>query len=218
MISYLVFLVTASLSAQAEPAVVTPPATEPTATTASDQTLPTENEDWYFLFGIGASKVKYGDDDLDTTLNTVENQTGVNRATVNMDLLGFYWPLDGHKSMQGFVINVVSDIVDNKSTNSALTISSVLYAYSFQHFFGKNIGDGFFLRADAGLAKYNIHIDIPGTNESRNSDYGFGILGGGGYSFGIGPGTRMLLGAYATYRKAEGDDSSGINITLGFLF
>ncbi len=192
-----------------------PTQTQPT-TTQAVRTTPTIDEDWYTLWGLGFSSVRYGDDQLQDAVDNLEDTSGVDRGTINLDLLGFYWPHADKKSMSGFIINSIGDTFTGPGGD--MTISQALYAYSFHHFFGANIGDGWFLRGDIGLAKFSINVDTTTLNVNDSSDWGWGVLGGGGYAFAIGTETRMLLGAYYSHRKADEDTAGTLNVTLGFLF
>jgi uncharacterized protein YkvS len=180
---------------------------------------PTADEDWYTLWGLGFSKVDYDDEAVNDILDYTEDLPGVDRATINVDIFGFYWPTADRKSMHGFMGNVVADSLDGPG--GTLSINQNMYAYSYHRFYGANIGDGWFLRGDIGLVKYVLSFDskdILVADYEVDSDFGIGLLGGGGYGWGIGAETRMLLGAYLTHRNAEGDAANSFNVTLGFLF
>lgn len=118
--------------------------------------------------------------------------------------------------MQGFIINAVVDVLDGPG--GVASISQDLYAYSYHHFFGVNVGDGWFLRGDVGIVKYQLKLDTTLISYNETSKAGFGVLGGGGYGFAIGTETRLLLGAYWSHRKAEDLKASDLNFTVGFLF
>ena len=105
--------------------------------------------------------------------------------------------------MHGFVVNSVSDSLDGPG--GTITVYQHLYAYSYHKFFGQNIGDGWFVRGDVGLAIFSVDVDTTSFDFSESSDTGLGFLGGGGHAFAIGQETRMLLGLYLTHRRAEGE-------------
>jgi hypothetical protein len=164
------------------------------------------------------SNVSYDNKDLTDAFNQSENQPGVRRTQVNVDMFGFYWPLSDLKSMHGFVINGVSDqLTDN--VNNRISVNNYLLAYSYHKFFGTNIGDGWYLRGDVGLSYFVVQADVSGFGTLKErSEMGLGVLGGGGYSFAIGEETRMLIGLYLTVRRAEEERANYGNFSLGFLF
>jgi hypothetical protein len=179
---------------------------------------PTKNEDWYTLWGIGKTYSDYGSANIDDAFAQSENSPGVSRTTINIDLLGFYWPMSDKKSMQGFIINGASDVLSDEAGNT-VSLLSHMYSYSFHTYFGKNIGDGWFLRGDVGLSRYIVDIDVQGfSGITESSDFGLGILGGFGYAFAIGQETRMQVGLSVSLRKAEDERTMYENISMGFLF
>ncbi|MEQ1665883.1 MAG: hypothetical protein ABL927_10960 [Bdellovibrionales bacterium] len=175
----------------------------------------TADEDWYTLWGLGISGISYSDKSLQAAVDIMDRTPGIDHSASNFDLFGFYWPMADRKSMQGFIINVLSDSFT--AGNESLTIDQNLYAYSYHKFYGANIGDGWFLRGDIGLVK-DI-VEVKGTLAfTSTSKTGFGVLAGGGYGWGIGTDTRMLLGLYVSSRKASNIASSASNIGFSFLF
>ncbi|MDH3343158.1 MAG: hypothetical protein OEM07_05495, partial [Gammaproteobacteria bacterium] len=61
-----------------------------------------EKEDWYTYWSFGFSSNSYSGG-LDTLLDSLEAQPGVDRAEIAIDMLGFYWPIQD-KTALGFVI------------------------------------------------------------------------------------------------------------------
>ncbi len=169
-----------------------------------DAQLPSQNETWYTQWGLGLSSNKY---DPDTTASLA----GWNRTQVAIDILGFYWPMAGHQTMQGFIICGQGDSYRSPSGLTEYSISSSLYAYSIQHFFGANIGDGWLLRADVGLAKASESITGSGYTISGVSDTGFGYDLGGGYAWPTSSETRFLLTGLLTSKKIKGT-SGDVNL------
>lgn len=140
-----------------------------------------------------------------------------------MDILGFYWPLSGNKTMIGFVFNTAGDSIEY--TNGAeTTVTTSMLGFSAHHFFGENIGDGWFVRGDVGLARASIDIDNVYYDLDETTDFGLGLLVGGGYAMPIGEETRLLLGLYVRpIPELEFNSSSKIKgtvttFTAGFLF
>lgn len=178
---------------------------------------PTINEDWYFLLNFGAANINYENANLEKDLDALENINGVDRSQMGFDL-GFYWPTKlNEKHMHGFLMSYVSDTLED-SINDTLTVTQSLLAYSYTAFYGENIGDGWFWKADIGLALHSIRYDgVYGDLES-DTESGLGLQFGGGYSFPIGTETRMSVGAYASIRNAEPIDSKSMSFLIGFLF
>jgi hypothetical protein len=183
--------------------------------------LKTINENWYTLWGLGFSGTSYSGE-LGDAYKADENLAGADRGpTVNIDLLGFYWPLQNHKTMLGFILNGAGDIIEIGTYEESLY--TYLLGFSAHHFFGANIGDGWFLRGDAGLAWSRIDIDSGSLHADKSSKSKLGIMIGGGYGFALGRETRLLLGLY--FRPLPKMDINGYtlkgtvtNFTVGFLF
>jgi hypothetical protein len=84
------------------------------------------------------------------------------------------------------------------------------------HFFGREPGAGFFVRADLGLAFYSISS----SERDLEVDFktGYGGLVGGGYGIPVSEGTRLLLNVNYAMRLIEGDDIDSWGVSLGVLF
>lgn len=179
---------------------------------------PTINESWYTLWSIGFTSTNYNDNELNDSLDDADESSDATRGQFAFDLLGFYWPLSDKKSMHGFVLHSISDVLIADSTNETVTIVQQTYSYSYHQFFGANIGDQWFWRGDIGLARFVLDIDTNLYNITESSDFGIGALIGGGYGFAIGTETRMLVGAYISHKEAEDAAATNISATMGFLF
>lgn len=177
--------------------------------------LPTINESWYTLWGFGLAGTTYNSE-LQQPLDDIESNPNVNRTTLGLDLFGFYWPLSGHKTMMGFVVSAVGD--NYNWTNGSLQVNQYLYGFSTHHFFGKNIGDGWFVRGDVGIAKYLLLVTDTSFSYGTESESGFGMLVGGGYGFPLGKQTRLLVTLKLSKLKAEDTDSTATSLVAGFLF
>ena len=206
---------------EADSALVSPPEAPAQAQFESKRTNPrttdlrSENESWYTLWGLGLARPQYPGE-LQDAVDFLEDLSGVDRSTFAYDFLGFYWPTADHKSMYGVIVNVVSDSFEG--AGGELTLLQYTVAASYQKFFGTNIGDGWFLRGDAGIAWYHVTLDTSVIDMEESSEKGFGLLFGGGYSFVIGTDTRMPLGLYFAHRSAESDDMFTTSLMLSFLF
>ena len=121
--------------------------------------------------------------------------------------------------MLGVIINAVGDSYE--ISGNKVSIYQYLYSASGMYFFGPNIGSGFFLRGDAGVAQYAISYSGPSSTGSTISDKskaGFGILAGGGYAIPISPETRMLINANLAHRSADSEKVNTVSVTVGLLF
>lgn len=209
---------TETTETEAETEVVAEP--EPVVTPIPDG-LSTINESWYTLWGFGFSNSNYSGI-LGDAYEKDKSSAGADKSSMAVDLLGFYWPLEGHKTMLGFILNGSTDTL--KLAGSEESITTSLLAFSAHHFFGTNIGNGWFLRGDIGFARASVDIDIGADHYNVTSDMGVGFLAGGGYGFALGRETRLLLGLY--YRQVpkvkfdNGVDLKGsvTSVTAGFLF
>lgn len=202
---------------------VTPEKSAPVGSQEVNSNLPSANEDWYTLWGIGFGSASYSGS-LGDIYEDSEDLAGADRsATVSMDILGFYWPLSGHKTMLGFVFNTAGDSIEFSNGNEA-SISTSMLGFSAHHFFGENIGDGWFVRGDVGIARASIDFEIGSDDYDDTSDAGLGLLIGGGYSLPIGTETRLLVGLYVrSVPELKFDSSSKLkgtvtSVTAGFLF
>ena len=189
--------------------------TNEVATSDHQAELPSINEPWYTLWGFGFPSIEY-EKDLQSAINKINSFPGIVHTAFNFDFFGFYWPDHSFKTMYGVVLNSVSDSIAYKT--DTLTILQYTLAFSTHHFFGVNIGDGWFIRGDVGPTWYVAETIIAGEKTLTSSDYGLGLMFGGGYSFIIGKETRMPLGFYLAHRSVKGESITTTSLSLGFLF
>ena len=176
------------------------------------QTQAAENklESWYTYWGLGWANFSYPGG-LNTTINQAKNQ-GLSNVSVALDMFGFYWP-KGEHTILGFVVNGAGDRFEEGGVE--LQINSYLVSASMMHFFNNKIGKGPFARVDVGPARLNMDTNFAGN---FNSEWGFGVLVGGGVGIPITSGTRMTINANYTIRRIEGENLKILGITLGGLF
>ncbi|MFA4838081.1 MAG: hypothetical protein WC703_01215 [Candidatus Neomarinimicrobiota bacterium] len=167
-------------------------------------------ESWYLYWGLGGAAITYPKG-VQEAIDIIEDVDGVQRTTISIDMLGFYFPLTP-KTIGGVVINSAGDRFDYEDT--WFQWNQFLYGASVIHYVGQRFGQGPFLRADAGLAKMNYQNSEDNSIDSEN---GFGALVGGGISFDLG-GTRILLNLNYSFRKVEGDNYQIIGFSVGGLF
>jgi hypothetical protein len=182
---------------------------------AQDQNIINGNklESWYTYWGLGYGTSQYPNE-VQNTLDWLEDQDGVTRTEIAVDMFGFYFPVNEHHTALGFVIDGVADAFE--VDGETFQINQYIYAASAMHFFNETVGKGFFVRGDLGFAYLNVESSI--DNFSATSDSGIGLLIGGGYGFNLGAGTRCMLNLNYSYRGIEGDAYSALGITAGFMF
>ena len=183
----------------------------------SNQEYPSRNEHWYTYWGVGGAHFDYNDPDLEKTLSDLESISSVERIPLSVDLFGFYWPFRIH-TIIGFVVSSAADGYTETTTNSQFTIYQFTYSLSTMHFFGANIGSGFFLRGDAGLSLFSIDSTGPEGSYTAESEGGYGILAGGGYAWAFSKGTRMLFNTNYSIRKEKSEMYGTTSFSVGFLF
>ncbi|HAQ60710.1 TPA: hypothetical protein DCR49_01710 [Candidatus Delongbacteria bacterium] len=182
---------------------------------AQDQNIINGNklESWYTYWGLGYGTSQYPDA-MQKALDAFEEIDGVTRTEIAVDMFGFYFPVNGHHTAVGFVIDGVADAFDYDG--ETVQFNQYIYAASAMHFFNETVGKGFFVRGDLGFAYLNVESTI--DNFSATSDSGIGLLIGGGYGFNLGAGTRCMLNLNYSYRGVEGDTYTALGITAGFMF
>lgn len=178
-------------------------------TAAQDKSKP---ESWYTYWALGYAKPTYPGP-MQDLVDALKDIPGVTNISMDIDLLGFYWPVNNHHTAVGFIINAGGDRYEK--SGDWIQINQYLYGFSAMHFFEHNIGQGFFARGDLGIAKMNFQ-DSENTNES--SDSGWGFLIGGGYGFPITEGTRLMLNGNYSYKKVEKENYGKVSVNLGFMF
>ena len=181
-----------------------------------------ELETWYTYWGLGWSDVTYPPE-LEDVQNELAGLPGVSHLTIAIDAFGVYWPR-GQSTLLGGIVNANGDSyeVDEILGEFKLQISNYLYALSAIHFLNHEIGRGMFVRGDLGLVRVLVDSDASllgsRTEESYTSDWGTGIGIGAGYGIPVTSGTRVLINAYYSLRRVEGEGFQTIGLTLNGLF
>ncbi|MDH5613318.1 MAG: porin family protein [Gammaproteobacteria bacterium] len=171
-------------------------------------------EDWYTYWSLGFSNNSYPEP-LDSDLNALESSPGVDRIQGAIDMLGFYWPIQDKLNL-GFVISGSFDAFTTPVGN--MQINQYLYGASVMKFYGRETGDGLFLRGDLGFAKASITADTPIGTITSTSDTGRGFLIGIGYGIPVSEESRLLLSFNISNKKIEGDDLSTVSFNIGGLW
>ncbi len=173
-----------------------------------------EEENWYTYWSFGFSNNNYPGD-LDYLLDTLEAQPGVDRAEIAIDMLGFYWPLK-EKMILGFVISGSTDVFNTPVGD--VQINQRLLGASIMKFFGKETGDGLFVRGDLGFAEADITTDTALGTLTATSDTGLGFLLGVGYGIPVSEDSRVLLSINISSKDIEGDNWSAVTFNVGGLW
>lgn len=176
------------------------------------KTVLADVESWYSYWAIGLASHNYSDD-MENMIDTAESIPGVERSQGAIDMFGFYWPINNH-SIGGFVISGSFDRLQD-NFDDYFQINQYLYGASGMHFFGEEIGDGFFLRGDIGFSKSSFQSNFLADDES---DYGSGYLLGVGYGIPISWNTRFLITVTYSNKTIEGDNYTSSAITVGGLW
>lgn len=186
----------------------------------SNPDLPTDNEDWYILFGGGFAGASYQGQFKDT-IKFIDDLPGSTKRTGGLAMdFGVYFPIGGHKSMIGGNIELTGDGYSNDTTAGEyrVSIGQALVAVSAYRFFGENIGNGWFLRGDLGVAKTTLIYQQPSTSNQLIEKTGFGALFGGGYAIPCGTETRVLFFINMSGRTFGGDRFRTMTLGADFLF
>lgn len=176
------------------------------------KTVLADVESWYSYWAIGLASHNYSDD-MENMIDAAESIPGVERSQGAIDMFGFYWPINNH-SIGGFVISGSFDRLQD-NFDDYFQINQYLYGASGMHFFGEEIGDGFFLRGDIGFSKSSFQSNFLADDES---DYGSGYLLGVGYGIPISWNTRFLITVTYSNKTIEGDNYTSSAITVGGLW
>jgi len=167
-------------------------------------------EDWYAYWAIGAAEHDYPGN-LGAALDQLAADPNVERVTGGIDMLGFYWPT----SINGITGVVVSGSFDS-FTGPGLDaqVNQYLYAISNMTFFGREIGDGLYLRAEVGMAA----ITVTDRFDIVTSETGYGYLLGVGYGIPVSEESRILLNMNFSDKQVGGDSWRSVTFNVGGLW
>ena len=172
-------------------------------------------EDWYTMWGLGIASHSHPSA-LQKDFDDLEKLDGVTRTELAIDMLGIYFPLGDDQTIAGFVINSSADALTDGVTT--IQYNYYIYGLSAMHFLGSEPGDGFFVRADAGMARAVSIVTLFGNTVSGQSKSSWGFLGGVGYGIPLSADTRILLGANYALRDIEGEMESAMEFTISGLW
>lgn len=171
-----------------------------------------ETESWYTYWGFGFVGHTY-EEPLNSLVEFADGLPGVTRTQTATDLFGFYWPVLQDKTALGFVISGSSDRLDVDS--EYVSISQSLFGASVMHFFGDEIGDGFFLRGDLGVSSLVVDSSF---GEPVSSDSGSGILLGAGYGIPVSGDSRVLITFTTSTNNIDGYEYHSAGIRVGGMW
>lgn len=151
-------------------------------------------EDWYTFWGLGVSNISYSGERKTEIESFRQGDSSVTGRHLNA--FGFYFPIDNN-SIYGVVaqgvtstFTVASHIIDKINYNDSML------AFSYMKFYGNEIGDGLFYRADFGYAQATRTISLKTSNAKDNKyKYGNGVsaLLAGGYAIETSEQSRLLI-------------------------
>ena len=176
-------------------------------------------ESWYTYWGLGYVNNAYPGE-LQELLDEIDDLPGgdVDHLPLALDMFGFYWPR-GDRTLVGGIVNSSVDTYEvTLGEDIEIDIYNYLYGISAMHFLAKEIGQGPFLRVDMGLARHVAEAEVLGEEDERATDWGTGILLGGGYGIPVTSGTRLLFNANFALRRVEGEQTSSLVLSLNGLF
>lgn len=164
----------------------------------------------FFNLGFAGASATYPDL-MQKTFDDAEDIPGVSRIQIGIDL-GLYFRMN-RGSVFGISLNGIADRLEQDSDH--VQVNQYLYAASYRYYLSRQIGRGFFLRGDVGLARMVADISGLGT---ATSDMGSGFLFGGGYSWQISGGTWFSVNADLTAKTIEDENYGGVTVGAAFLF
>ena len=176
----------------------------------SSVTVHAAEEDWYTYWALGLADHDYPGS-LDSLLDSVDSLPGVDRTEMGIDTFGFYWP-QAENSLLGFVVSGSFDRFETPFVDAQ--INHYIYGVSGMKFFGREIGDGFFIRGDAGLAK----IVVSSSFTSDVSDTGFGFLLGAGYAIPVSDESRILFSVNFSDKEVDNESWKAVTFNVGGLW
>ncbi len=213
---------------------------------------PTINENWYIFFDTAAISHSFAGDFSDKKEDLEKfapNDKDSGMVGFGMSL-AFYFPFNNHKTMFGPYLAgglARNEISNNEGDRFAIDSRRIDLAASVQHYFGPNIGSGFFVRGDLGASYSELRFTYESGEDcfifcfSTNSatvnfrdgtswearfkgddktyeEVSSYALVGAGYSFGLGRKVRMQLMLNHSYRPSSLGAFSSTNLSLGMLF
>lgn len=168
-------------------------------------------ESWYLYFALGYGKAYYPDA-LQEAVDELSSISGVSHVGISIEIPGVYWPLRNKHTILGGSLNGIGDRYEG--SGNSIQINHYLLSFSAMHFLTGEVGDGIFIRGDAGIAWLNVETSSGGSSSSNS---GFGCLFGGGYSFAVSNETRIMVNLNYSSRWVESETYGALSINIGVL-
>lgn len=197
-------------------------ASSPTGEASAEEiAMPQKNRDesWYWGFSIGGGSVRYKNARFQTALDALKVDPAINHLTAGYDFY-FLWPLANRKTAVGVALGGTVDSYTAEAANEQFSATSVVTGFSIHHYLTSNIGDGFFVRGDFGLATTQLQIRQVGITANSDTYRGLGLRLAAGYSIVLSNETRLPITLHWLHvNSSEGDTTnSSALLTVGALF
>lgn len=170
----------------------------------------------YALWTIGYGQNGYPLD-LQEALDELSYESNVGHYAISTDVLGLYIPL-GEQTLVGIITNANYDVYTLENFDSEVDVYNYISGASFIHFPNAKIGDGGFIRVDAGMAFVTARVISEDEENYTESDIGIGVLAGGGWAYPIREGTRFMAGLNFAIRRVEKSYFTSLGVNIGALF
>lgn len=177
-------------------------------------------EGWYISFNLGYAISGYPDW-LQSIVDDLKSRPDASQLRLGVDF-GLYLPLRDKRTIVGCAFSGYFDRYNyaqnyewetyESSYNESVDINQFSFSVSAMHFLGEVVGDGFFVRGDAGFSSC---VSKKLFIESKD---GIGLIVGGGYGIPLSDETRVLIQAGYSYRHMGGGNYSTFNVSVGGLF
>ena len=184
---------------------------------ANIESVPVPNEgieSWYTLWGLGFAGIAYPDW-IEESFDVLE-EAGGDRTKLAIQLFGFYAPVN-RTTLVGGIISGTSDSVVFPD-DSSFSVTTSLLAVSAIKFLTNKIGHGLYVRGDLGLAGVSRQIKSELVDIEEQSNTGFGLLAGLGYSLAVSDESRMLFSINYTQSSVEGEEYSAGTFMISGLW
>lgn len=150
---------------------------------------------WHALIGPVLVGYEYS---LKENLKNLDNLGGtLTHIPLSLEL-GYRWGFIYPNSLLGVSLQYVGDFYLGEETS--VTVTQLIPSLGVVRYFGKEIGDGMFFRAEAGIAARIVSAGDPVGNFNQQSQTALGLSGGVGigYAFKLRGGNSLGLGLYGT--------------------
>ena len=171
---------------------------------------------FHMTIGLGYSKIMYPEGFSDLTELFDSHIGGINYN------VGLYYQLPANESISlgGNASGAIDSYSGGLFGTASMRLDHNLFAISSMLFPSKKFGIGPFVRADVGLARMKANFsDLFWEDEvSAESDFGFGILLGGGIAFPITQTSKAAISANFSFSKIEDDNYKLLSISLNYIY